>query len=220
MSDNGLYVVCAPLTLRLRSYALTRALIANLNAAGFRIVGLALGAAAGEAVVFEQAVKTGDAAVGDLAGTYPGPSVIALQGRPVANAAPGAGQVLSWDGIQWTPVTPSSGITDHGGLLGLVDDDHPQYVLADGVRGTTNGFAVKGVLDAPGERGAALEVGEVQLGPRPRRPAAPPARWHLHLRLRCAQGPCIHHRHRYPLHARRFRGTRHVRLRCVRERSR
>ena len=30
---------------------------------------------------------------------------------------------------------PSSGVTDHGALTGLGDDDHPQYALADGSRG-------------------------------------------------------------------------------------
>jgi hypothetical protein len=29
-------------------------------------------------------------------------------------------------------------ISDHGGLTGLGDDDHPQYVLVDGARGFTN----------------------------------------------------------------------------------
>ena len=35
---------------------------------------------------------------------------------------------------------------DHGALSGLADDDHLQYVLANGVRGTTNGFAVTGTF--------------------------------------------------------------------------
>jgi uncharacterized small protein (DUF1192 family) len=36
--------------------------------------------------------------------------------------------------------------TDHGTLAGLADDDHPQYLLAAGVRQSTNGFAVTGTL--------------------------------------------------------------------------
>ena len=40
------------------------------------------------------------------------------------------------------------GVSDHGGLTGLTDDDHVQYLLADGVRNTTNGFAVTGALGA------------------------------------------------------------------------
>lgn len=126
----------------------TRALIANLNAAGFKVTGLAAASAAGEAVVYQQAVKTGDAAGGDLGGTYPDPLVVQLQGQPLSNTAPATGQVLVWDGTQWAPATPASGVTDHGALNGLADDDHTQYVLADGVRNTTNGFAVTGTFGA------------------------------------------------------------------------
>lgn len=35
---------------------------------------------------------------------------------------------------------------EHGALTGLADDDHPQYLLADGVRNSVNGFAVGGTL--------------------------------------------------------------------------
>lgn len=33
---------------------------------------------------------------------------------------------------------------DHGALTGLMDDDHPQYVLANGVRAANDGFALTG----------------------------------------------------------------------------
>ena len=32
------------------------------------------------------------------------------------------------------------GTVDHGALTGLTDDDHPQYLLTNGVRNATNGF--------------------------------------------------------------------------------
>lgn len=38
----------------------------------------------------------------------------------------------------------SPGVSDHGELDGLADDDHPQYVLVDGVRDATDGLAVTG----------------------------------------------------------------------------
>jgi hypothetical protein len=38
------------------------------------------------------------------------------------------------------------GTSDHGALAGLLDDDHPQYLLSDGVRNSVNGFAVTGTL--------------------------------------------------------------------------
>jgi hypothetical protein len=44
-------------------------------------------------------------ASGDLGGTYPAPSVVALQGRSVQNAAPGVGSALVWNNAasQWQP---------------------------------------------------------------------------------------------------------------------
>lgn len=42
------------------------------------------------------------------------------------------------DGTQWFAIAPASGIiTDHGGLTGLLDDDHTQYLRLDG-DGTRN----------------------------------------------------------------------------------
>ena len=47
--------------------------------------------------------------------------------------------------FSWTDAA-GGGVTDHGALSGLGDDDHPLYLLADGARATTNGFAVTGTL--------------------------------------------------------------------------
>ncbi len=76
-------------------------------------------------------------------------------------------EIAEWDGVQWAYTVPNKGFTtqteddglnwnyngtawvglgstiDHGATLGLADDDHPQYSLADGSRAFT--AAVSGV---------------------------------------------------------------------------
>jgi hypothetical protein len=49
---------------------------------------------------------------------------------------------FSWTDGQGGQSTPA----DHGVLTGLTDDDHQQYLLAGGVRNSSNGFAVTGTL--------------------------------------------------------------------------
>lgn len=38
-----------------------------------------------------------------------------------------ASQVLAWNGSAWVPTTLPAGVTDHGDLTGLADDDHTRY---------------------------------------------------------------------------------------------
>ena len=88
-------------------------------------------------------VREGEAAAGDLGGSYPDPSVVGLQGNPVDSAAPADGELLGWDGTagQWAPTSAPGGVTDHGNLTGLSDDDHPQYVLdSNGVITVNDGW--------------------------------------------------------------------------------
>lgn len=43
---------------------------------------------------------------------------------------PSNGQSLVWSSTRWVASSVDSGITDHGNLVGLQDNDHPQYVLS------------------------------------------------------------------------------------------
>jgi hypothetical protein len=93
------------------------------------------------------AVRTTDPLGGDLSGVLSNATVVRLLGRALSTTPPLAGQVLAWNGTAWTPTTAASGgATSHGALTGLGNDDHPQYLLANGARGTTNGFAVTGTF--------------------------------------------------------------------------
>jgi hypothetical protein len=81
---------------------------------------------------------------GDLVGPLTQATVVGLEGRPVSATAPQDGQVLTWNGLVqvWAPTTPA--VPAHAQLPGLIGDDHPQYLLANGVRNAPNGFAVTG----------------------------------------------------------------------------
>jgi hypothetical protein len=57
-------------------------------------------------------------------------------------------QLKIWDGSAWVEVPGAIG--DHGVLTGLGDDDHPQYLLADGSRSLAGNLGVDGGVTVDG----------------------------------------------------------------------
>lgn len=83
----------------------SRPLSAPLNAGAQRLTNLAASADAGDAVRRDEVVRIGQAAGGNLAGTFPNPEVVRIRGREVAATAPQSRSVLRFDGgaNAWAP---------------------------------------------------------------------------------------------------------------------
>ncbi len=96
-------------------------------------------------------VNEGQAAGGDLAGTYPNPSVARVRGRAVSSDAPGSGQVLKWDGSQWDPA--ADGLTlPYAGSTGSTAD----ALTIEHTRANDDATAIVGRHDVTNHRGIGL----------------------------------------------------------------
>jgi hypothetical protein len=77
-------------------------------------------------------------AAGDLSGSLSAPVVAALQGRSMSASAPSSGQVLTWNGTQWSPTTPvSGGVGSVFGRTGTVTAQSGDYSFAQ-ISGTAS----------------------------------------------------------------------------------
>jgi hypothetical protein len=79
---------------------------------------------------------------GDVAGPSNAATVVGLRGHPISTNTPQFGNFLRFDGSGWN----GAATVDHSELGRLSSDDHPQYLLGNGVRNSTDGFAVTGTL--------------------------------------------------------------------------
>lgn len=57
------------------------------------------------------------------------------------------------------------GVSDHGALTGLGDDDHAQYLLIDGTRAMTGGLEIDGDLTFSGAQAISTTTGNITLDP-------------------------------------------------------
>ena len=80
----------------------------------------------------------------------PAPSIQYAWDGPGANGAGQDAQALLWNQATGKFVMGAAGVSDHGGLSGLADDDHTQYLLVSGTRAMTGPLLVpSGAVGAP-----------------------------------------------------------------------
>lgn len=105
-------------------------------------------------------VAPGGAAGGNLGGTYPNPTVVQIQSRPVANTAPTANQVLKWNGTQWAPADESAG----GLTLPYFASSSASATLFDIVQDGGNGAAGRFRITNAGNTGTAFSASTTGTG--------------------------------------------------------
>ena len=103
------------------------------------------------------------AAGGDVNGTLASATVNKLQNRPLSGTTPASGQVLTWDGSQWTPLTPSGGTGGGGGGANSVDKTLSTTYTAGAKQTFVPSLATSGINITPGTLPTNPAAGDVSL---------------------------------------------------------
>ena len=94
-------------------------------------------------------VLIGSPAGGDLGISFPNPQVTGIQGRPVEDSDPIEGQVLKWDGAQWTPSNDNAGDASYeagegieliGTTINNIAPDVPVNIVGEGATSITGTY--------------------------------------------------------------------------------
>jgi len=132
----------------------TRPLGGNLSAGGHLLTNLAQATANGQAVRFEQAIKVGQAAGGDLGATYPNPSVNRLRGRAISNQAPNPNDVLTFVNNEWVPRPVQAVQPPPPPEIEIIEADLVRIDALSWIHGKASGLA----FDLDGQRVTGLAV--------------------------------------------------------------